>query len=200
MIFQPKFFFQKFSLNTEVRKCYINFGDLGGPRFYRQNETKIFFWLLIPSYNSPRAHFLIRKFWQNRRHATPYHMTPVGSPYTFQTSYKPHAMTPQDPHTLPNPHINCPYDPLESPYTSQTSYKRPLGSLYTSQTLYKRPRMTPVGSPYTSETLYEQPSMTPQGSHTLPKPHINDPIHFPNLIQTPPYDLLRSPYNSQTSF
>ena len=29
MIFQPKLFFQNFSLNTEVRKCYINFGDLG---------------------------------------------------------------------------------------------------------------------------------------------------------------------------
>ena len=67
MIFQPKLFFQNFSLNTEVRKCYINFGDLGDLGFIGRMKPE---WLLIPSYNSPRAHFLIRKFWQNRGHAT----------------------------------------------------------------------------------------------------------------------------------
>ena len=39
------------------------------PRFYTYNETKIFFCLLMLSYNSPRARYLIRKFWENRGHA-----------------------------------------------------------------------------------------------------------------------------------
>ena len=69
MIFKPKFFFRRFSLNTEVHFYYINFRDPPGPRFLSYNETKIFFCFLMPYYNSPRARYLIRKFWENRGYA-----------------------------------------------------------------------------------------------------------------------------------